>query len=237
MARKKPKRRWMGLLRRGLLLLLLLGVGLQVWYLGHILWWKGHNPESTAFMEEGLSRLQEKNPAAQIKHSWLPYSQLATNLKRAVVAAEDSHFSDHAGFDRDGLEAAIEKNWKQKRFAAGGSTISQQLSKNLLLSPSKNPLRKVQEALITVMLEKTWDKQRILEVYLNVIEWGAGVYGAQAAAQHYFRHEASQLSVEEAAFLAAVIPSPRYYDAHRSSKSLLRRSQRIAEQINLANIP
>lgn len=227
----------MGLLLRGVGLLFLLGCGVQVWYVGHIYWWKGHNPESTAFMDAGLARLQEKKPDARLKHEWVPYAMIATNLKRAVIVAEDSHFLDHAGFDVDGLEAAMEKNWEQKRFAAGGSTISQQLSKNLFLSASKNPFRKGQEALITVMLEKTWDKRRILEVYLNVIEWGSGIYGAEAAAKRYFNHSASKLSEDEASLLAAMIPNPRYYEGHRSAKGLLKRKQRIQEQLGAAKAP
>ncbi len=217
----------------GLLALLLL----QGWYLGHVLWWMHFNPGETAFMEAGLERLQEKRPQAQLKHRWVEYGRISIHLKRAVVAAEDSSFIAHEGFDWEGIEKAVEKNIKKRRFAAGGSTISQQLAKNLFLSASKNPLRKVEEAVITVMIEMVWSKRRILEVYLNVIEWGNGVYGAEAASQRYFGSTAASIGPGEAAHLAAMIPRPRYYETHRGAPGLLKRQGIIAERMWKVSVP
>ena len=173
----------MRMIWRGLLVVAAIVLLMQFWYLAHVLWWKSFDPDSTAFMEDGLERLQEKNPDAELRYRWVDYNRVSIQLKRAVIAAEDSRFLAHEGFDWEGMEVALEKNLKKGRIVAGGSTISQQLSKNLFLSASRNPLRKVQEAVITVMIESLWSKRRILEVYLNVIEWGNGVFGAEAAAR------------------------------------------------------
>jgi monofunctional biosynthetic peptidoglycan transglycosylase len=156
--------------------------------------------------------MRDKNPQAELKHQWLPYAKISVQLKRAVVAAEDDKFVDHEGFDWEGIQKAIEKNQKKGKVVAGGSTISQQLAKNLLLSPNKTVLRKGEEAIITLWLELLWDKQRILEVYLNVVEWGEGVFGAEAAARRYFNTGATQLSAEQAARLAVLLPAPRRYE-------------------------
>lgn len=225
------------LLWRGLLLLLVLFLLLQLWYLGHVLWWKAFDPTSTAFMEAGMARLQEKKPDAELRYRWVDYSRISMQLKRAVIAAEDSRFLSHEGFDWDGIELALEKNLKKGRIVAGGSTISQQLAKNLFLSASRNPLRKVQEAIITVMIESFWSKRRILEVYLNVIEWGNGIYGAEAASRRYFKTSAASLGRDQAALLAAMIPNPRYYETHRSSRGLLKRKAIIAARMSQVSAP
>ncbi len=217
----------------GLVALLLL----QGWYLGHVLWWMHFDPAETAFMEAGLERLHEKRPNAQLKHRWVSYNRISIHLKRAVVAAEDSRFIDHEGFDWEGIEKAVEKNIRKGRFAAGGSTISQQLAKNLFLSASKNPFRKAQEAVITVMIEVLWSKRRILEVYLNVIEWGNGIYGAEAAARRYFGGTAASLGPGESAHLAAMVPRPRYYETHRSAPGLLKRQGIIAARMTQVSVP
>lgn len=222
---------------RGLLALLGVFLLMQLWYLGHVLWWQQFDPNSTAFMEAGLERLQEKNPDAELRHRWVEYSRISGHLKRAVIAAEDSKFLEHEGFDWEGIEKAMEKNLKKGRIAAGGSTISQQLSKNLFLSASKNPFRKFQEAIITVMIEQIWSKRRILEVYLNVIEWGNGIYGAEAAARRYFKTSAAGVGAEQAAHLAAMIPNPRYYETHRSARGLLRRQGIIAARMGMVAAP
>lgn len=226
-----------GLWRWGLTGLVLL-LYVQIGYLTGVLWWTYFNPSNTAFMEAGLERLQEKKGAdAELRHKWVDYSRISIHLKRAVVAAEDSKFLAHEGFDWEALEKAVEKNIKKGRFAAGGSTISQQLAKNLFLSPSKNPLRKAQEAIITVMIEQLWSKRRILEVYLNVIEWGNGIYGAEAASRRYFKVSASGLGPSQAAFLAAMIPNPRYYETHRGSRGLLRRQAIISARMWQVAVP
>ena len=209
----------------------------QLGYLSGVVWWMYFNPSNTAFMESGLERLQEKKPEAELRHQWVDYPRISRNLKRAVIAAEDSRFLEHEGFDWEGIEKAVEKNIKKGRIVAGGSTISQQLAKNLFLSSSRNPLRKVQEAIITVMIEQLWSKRRILEVYLNVIEWGNGIYGAEAASRRYFKMSAASLGPSQAAHLAAMIPNPCYYETHRSSRSLLRRQGIIAARMYMVAVP
>ena len=222
---------------RGLLLLIVLVLLLQFWYLGHVLWWKAFDPTSTAFMEAGMDRLQEKKPDAELRYRWVDYNRISMQLKRAVIAAEDSRFLAHEGFDWEAMELAMEKNLKKGRIAAGGSTISQQLAKNLFLSASRNPLRKVQEAVITVMIESLWSKHRILEVYLNVIEWGNGIYGAEAASRRYFKTSSASLGRDQAALLAAMIPNPRYYETHRSSRGLIKRKSIIAARMSQVTVP
>ena len=144
---------------------------------------------------------------------------------------------DHEGFDWDGIQKAMEKNQKKGHFVAGGSTITQQLAKNLFLTPNRSLLRKGEEALITLMIEALWDKQRIFEVYLNVIEWGNGVFGAEAAARHYYGSSAAQLSAEQAAKLAGMVPNPRYYDGHRGAPGLGRKTAIILARMPAAEIP
>ncbi len=222
---------------KSLLLLAVLFLLMQFWYLGHVLWWKAFDPASTAFMEAGLERLQEKKPGAELRYRWVDYNRVSMHLKRAVIAAEDSRFLEHEGFDWDGIEKAVEKNLRKGRIVAGGSTISQQLAKNLFLSASRNPFRKLQEAVITVMIENLWSKRRILEVYLNVIEWGNGIYGAEAASGRYFKTSAAGLDPDQAALLAAMIPNPRYYETHRSARGLLKRKAIIAARMHQVYVP
>jgi monofunctional biosynthetic peptidoglycan transglycosylase len=209
----------------------------QVWIFLHVWWWVDHNPSSSAFMEDRLEILQAKDPDAELRHKWVPYQQISPLLKRAVIAAEDSNFTDHEGFDWEAIQRAMEKNAKKGKVVAGGSTISQQLAKNLFLSSKRTPWRKLEEALITMMLEKMMSKRRIFEIYLNVIEWGNGVFGAEAAARHYYRTGSASLSAGQAARLAAMIPNPRYYDKARNDRTLLRRANVIARGIRYAQIP
>lgn len=208
-----------------------------LWIFGHIVYWRHANPDSSAFMDTQLAKLQEDNPDAELKHSWVPYDRISANLKRAVIAAEDAKFADHEGFDWDGIEAAFEKNLKQGRIVAGGSTISQQLAKNLFLSSKKTPWRKIDEAVITVMLEAVMDKRRIFEIYLNVIEWGNGVFGAEAAARHYYRASAANLGRGQAAKLAAMVPNPRFYDKNRNATGLQRKTRIILRRMGMAELP
>ncbi len=188
-------------------------------------------------MEDRLEVLQEDNPNAVLKHRWVDYRKISTNLKRALIAAEDAKFVDHEGFDWDGIQKAYEKNLKKGKVVAGGSTISQQLAKNLFLSTKRTPWRKAEEAMITVMLEATMSKRRIFEIYLNVIEWGNGIFGAEAAAKYYYHTSAKNLNTEQAAKLAAMVPNPRYYDKHRQAKGLIRKTGIIAARMNSAEIP
>jgi monofunctional glycosyltransferase len=209
----------------------------QIWLLCNVLYLINHNPRSSAFMENRLETLQDKNAKAQLQHRWVPYSRISNHLKRAMVAAEDAKFIEHEGFDWEGMHKAYEKNIKKGKIVAGGSTISQQLAKNLFLSGSRNPLRKVQEAVITVMIEQLMSKQRIFEIYLNIIEWGNGVFGAEAAAQHYFNVSASNITATQAAQLAAIVPNPRFYDAHRNSRWIARRVELLSYRMHSAQIP
>ena len=222
---------------RGLKWFLLLLIVYQLWIFIHICWWINFNPSTSAFMEDRLELLQEKNPHAELKHRWVPYKNISPNLKRALIAAEDAKFVDHEGFDWEGIEKAYEKNLKKGKVVAGGSTISQQLAKNLFLSTKRTPWRKLEEAMITVMLESTMSKRRIFEIYLNVIEWGNGIVGAEAAARHYFGTSAKNLSSEQAAKLAAMVPNPRYYDKHQSARGLNRKTGIILHRMNSAAIP
>jgi monofunctional glycosyltransferase len=154
-----------------------------------------------------------------------------------MIAAEDSTFVEHEGFDWDGIQLAMEKNKKRGRYVAGGSTITQQLAKNLFLSPEKSYLRKGQEAIITLMLEYTLDKERILELYLNVIEWGNGVFGAEAAARRYFGVSAAQLSAEQAAKLAAMAPNPRFYERNGNAPGLRKKIGIIVARMPQVELP
>ncbi len=209
----------------------------QVWIFAHVLWWIKYNPSSSAFMETRLEAMQDTNPDAVLQYQWVPYAKISNNLKRALIASEDANFVDHEGFDWDGIQKAYEKDIKKGKIVAGGSTISQQLAKNLFLSWKRSPFRKIEEAAITVMMEAVMDKQRIFEIYLNVIEWGNGVFGAEAAARHYYHISASQLSVAQAAKLAAMVPNPRFYDKHFNAPGLARKTGIIMRRMNSSDIP
>ena len=209
----------------------------QLTYMARLWWWRDHNPETTAFMSARLEQIRSRDPGAVLRQAWIPYARLSPHLKRAIVVAEDARFVDHEGFDWEAIEKAREKIRQKGRVVAGGSTISQQLAKNLFLSAERTPWRKGQEALITVMIEHLMDKRRILEIYLNVIEWGDGVFGAEAAARHYFGRHASDLGPEEAARLAAMVPNPRYYDRHRNTAWLARKTQMILARMPAAELP
>ena len=202
-----------------------------------IWWWRDHPPRETAFMAYRMTELREKNPKAEIRYRFVPYDRIAPSLKRAMIAAEDSHFVEHEGFDWDGIQLALTKNQKKGRIVAGGSTITQQLAKNLFLSPARSYVRKAEEAVITLMLEAILDKQRIFELYLNVIEWGSGVFGAEAAAQRYFGTTAARLSPEQAARLAAMAPNPRFYERNQGAPGLNRKIGIILARMPAAELP
>ena len=210
---------------------------IQLSYLARVWWMKGHNPEMTAFMERHLDRLRVKDQGARISHAWVPYDRISVHLKRAIVVSEDARFVEHEGFDWNAIEKALERNRAKGRIVMGGSTISQQLAKNLFLSGERSPWRKGEEALITVMIEYVMDKRRILELYLNVIEWGDGVFGAEAAARHYFSTSALGLSAGQSARLAAMVPNPRYYDRNRSTPWLERKTRIILARMPQAELP
>ena len=226
-----------GLIKRLIVLFITYLILYQLWIFLHIVWWIKFNPSSSAFMQTRLEIIHETKPDAVLKHQWVDYANISNHLKRAVIASEDAKFKHHNGFDWEGIEAAYEKNLKKGKLIAGGSTISQQLAKNLFLSSSRTPWRKAEEVMITLMLEKVLDKPRILEIYLNMIEWGNGVFGAQAAAKHYFKVSAAKLDKTQAAKLAAMVPNPRYYDAHRNTRYLSRRIATIKARMRLAEVP
>lgn len=214
----------------------LLVLAYQLWVFGHLLWWTRFNPSQTSFMSLRLDELRQRSPDAQLRQQWVPYERISVHLKRAVVAAEDDGFVDHEGFDWEGIQKAMEKNRKKGRAVAGGSTISQQLAKNLFLSPSRSYLRKAQEAAITFMMEAVMDKRRILEIYLNVVEWGDGVFGAEAAAQRYYRVSAAQLGPEQAARLAVMLPNPRKYEKTFGPR-LAAHAARVAARMHYSQVP
>ncbi len=209
----------------------------HLWSAAQIVWWRFNPVGESSFMVYRMDELHAKNPRAQLKYTWVPYERISANLKRAMVAAEDAKFVDHEGFDWQGIQNALEKNQKRGRVVAGGSTITQQLAKNLFLTPSRSYLRKVQEAVLTVMLEALLPKRRILEIYLNVIEYGSGVFGAEAAARHYYGVGAAMLSPEQAARLAAMAPNPRFYERNPGAPGLNRKIGIILARMPAAELP
>jgi monofunctional glycosyltransferase len=187
---------------------------------------KEMNPIPTAFMEYRQEEWTQQNRDMEITQKWVPMSQISPNIIKAVLIGEDDKFWKHDGFDVKGMEQALERSLKKGKMA-GGSTISQQLAKNLYLSPSKNPVRKVKEAVLTWRIEKTLSKRRILEIYLNVAEWGDGIFGIEAAAHHYYHKSAKNLNGLEAAHLATVLPNPILYNAIGNQKYVQNRSRII----------
>lgn len=209
----------------------------QLWVFGHLMWWRTHDPDSTAFIRARLEAPQKDGKPLVLKHKWVPYEKISVHLKRALVVSEDDTFVDHEGFNWEAIQKALEKNEKKGKVVAGGSTISQQLAKNLFLSGERSFVRKGQEAAITVMMEAVMEKRRIFEIYLNVIEWGNGVFGAEAAARHYYGISAAQLSPEQAAKLAAMVPRPRFYDRNRNAPYLMKRAELIQARMHTAVVP
>jgi monofunctional biosynthetic peptidoglycan transglycosylase len=241
-----------------LALLVLAFLGLQLFFVGRIALMVVVAPQSTSFQRSEAWRIASEKGALRWRQQWMAYSQISDHLKRAVIASEDDSFTNHDGVDWDALEKAWEKNAKAEQKAAnqkpaaktgkgkpppkppkvvGGSTITQQLAKNLFLSGERTLLRKGQEFVLTLMLEHLLSKQRILEIYLNSVEWGEGVFGAEAAAQHYYRKPASQLSSYEAARLAVMLPRPRYYEKLPNSGYLTSRAEVIAGRMGGAQLP
>ncbi|MEW6001304.1 MAG: monofunctional biosynthetic peptidoglycan transglycosylase [Nitrospirota bacterium] len=188
---------------------------------------KKENPEKTSFMKYREKEWKEKGKKYRIKQIWVPLSRVSPFLIKAVLIAEDDRFWRHEGFDYEAIQKALEKDIKARKFKLGGSTISQQLAKNLYLSPTKNPLRKMREAVITWRLERVLSKRRILELYLNVAEWGEGVFGIEAASRHYYEKPSSELGPEEATRLAAILPNPMKYNPLRDQRYVVKRSNLI----------
>ena len=212
-------------------------LALQAFFFVQIWWWVDHNPSSTSFMRHQSELLKEKNPNFKLQHKWVPYNRISNNLKRAIIASEDANFSEHEGVDWDALQKAFEKNTKKGKVVAGGSTITQQLAKNLFLSGDRSYLRKAQEFIITYMLEFLMGKERIFEIYLNVVEWGVGIFGAEAASQHYYGVPAVNLGAAQAAKLAVMLPKPRFFDKNRGSNYLAQRTALILRRMGSAELP
>lgn len=190
------------------------------------------NPTTTAFMRLRQDEAKDEGrPRFAIRQKWVPYGQIAQTLKRAVVVTEDAAFFDHDGIDLNEIRASLERNWDEGKFTRGASTITQQLAKNLYLSPSRNPVRKLRELFITRRLEASLTKRRILEIYLNVIEWGDGIFGCEAAARTYFGKGAADLSRDEAALMAGAIINPRELRVDKPNKRLLRRQQIVLRRM------
>ncbi len=229
--------------------LLALVVAIELYFFAMTGWYAHVDPGSTSFMRSQMAIARAHDPNARMQHAWVPYARISDDLKRAVITSEDARFAEHEGVDWDAISKAYENNEKvgnektakgNRRNRArikGGSTITQQLAKNLFLSGERSYLRKAQELVIAYMLEFWMTKQRILEIYLNVIEWGDGVFGAEAAARHYFNVSAAQLDAAQSAELAVMLPNPRYYDAHRGSNYLVRRSAVIQRWMGDADLP
>ena len=188
---------------------------------------KKENPKKTALMEYREKEWKEEGKKVRMNQIWAPLSNISPYLLKAVLIGEDDKFWNHEGFDYEAIQKAIEKDIKAGRFKFGGSTISQQLARNLYLSPAKNPLRKMREAIITWRMERVLSKRRILELYLNVVEWGDGIFGVEAASKYYYGKPSSELTPQEAARLAAVLPNPRKYNPAGDQRYVANRSNLI----------
>lgn len=251
----KPFWRWLGLVAVAMLLL-------QLFFVVRIVAMLVIDPQSTAFQRSEAWRVATQKGALRWRQQWVPYDNISSNLKRAVIASEDDGFANHDGVDWDALEKAWEKNARAEERAAkaeariaarpaakspakpaktpkiiGGSTITQQLAKNLFLSGERTFLRKGQEFVLALLLEAVLSKERILEIYLNNVEWGEGVFGAEAAAQHYFRKSAAQLGTYEAARLAVMLPRPKYFEKLPNSSYVAGRAGVIARRLESAELP
>ena len=253
---------------RLLVLVMLAGLALQIYFVARIALMAVVDPESTAFERSEIWLVAKNTGSLKWRQQWVAYADLPDTLKRAVIASEDASFIEHEGVDVEALEKAWDKNTRAEQRAAqsanrldaaradgknngrvggsitarppkivGGSTITQQLAKNLFLSGERTLLRKGQELLLTLLLERLLNKQRILEIYLNSVEWGEGIFGAEAAAQHYYRKPAARLSAYEAARLAVMLPRPKYFETRASSGYLASRASTIAARMGGVEVP
>ena len=228
------------LLKLKIVLKIIFGIffSIQVYFFVQVIWYMEFNPKETAFMLAEKNRLSALNPPQAITKQWVPYEKMSLSIKQAVIASEDTNFTVHDGVDWNALEKAAKENATQGKIKRGGSTITMQLSKNLFLSAQQSYIRKAQEMIITGMLEVVLSKKRILEIYLNVAEWGVGIFGIEAAAKHYFGISASQLSPQQAAWLAAILPAPRRFDQKmRNSSIATNKADIILNRMRLVKIP
>jgi monofunctional biosynthetic peptidoglycan transglycosylase len=220
-----------------LLWVFLAGLALQVFFALRITLMIGLDPSSTSFQRSEAWRILQKEDKLLWRQEWVSYDALPRHIKSAVIASEDASFTDHGGVDWSAIEQAWKRNARQPKRVRGGSTITQQLAKNLFLSGERTLLRKGQELVITLMLEQLLSKQRILEIYLNHVEWGAGVFGTEAAARHYFRKPATRLSAYEAARLVVMLPAPKRFELAPQSRYLQSRAQTILARMGGVSIP
>ena len=237
MSKAAGKKKWRRPLVLMLLVPLLIVLGVQLYFFLMVCWYAQFNPRQTNMMSDQLAVLRESNPKAELKYVWVDYARISANLKRAVIASEDANFADHDGVDWEAMQKAYERNNRRHKVVGGGSTITQQLAKNLFLSGSRSYLRKGQELIIAFMLETVLSKERILELYLNVVEYGRGIFGAEAAARHYYRSSAAALAPAQAARLAVMLPNPRFYDKHRDTNYLARRTALIVRRMHASELP
>ena len=218
---------------RSLLVVVSFVLLVQLWIFASLAWWRYKPVETTMFMR--IDYWSE--PSKPIQHEWRDYDEISEYMKKAIVAAEDGKFMQHHGFDWDGIQAALERNNATGKVVAAGPTLSQQLAKNLFLYNKRSFIRKGQEAVATWMMERMWSKERILEVYLNSVEFGDNIYGVEAATQHYFGKSSRSLSREQAVFLAAILPNPKYYQDHQNDRKLQNRERMIRKYMRYSDIP
>ncbi len=232
------RRQWIRYLLAGLVLVFVL---YQLSFILRIAWYQHVNPTASSFMRATIHELRAEDPTASIVHQWVDYQQISPHLVRAVIASEDANFLYHNGVEWDAIRDAWDYNRAQASKGSsrrrGGSTITQQLAKNLFLSPKRSYLRKAQELILAYMIELLLSKERIIELYLNVAQWGHRHFGAEAAARRYFNTSASRLTAQQAAQLAVMLPNPRYYDTHGSTPYLRQRTQTIAQRMRLVDTP
>jgi len=221
------------LLKWGALACLVLAVAMTA-LVGSLNW---RNPQSTAFMDAERERLSEAKPPKAIAQVWVPYGRISLSAKRAVIAAEDSAFTQHDGVDWKAIELAMKTNAEKGKIKRGGSTITMQLAKNLYLSADRSYVRKGAELMITGLIELTLEKRRILEIYLNIAEWGVGIFGIEAAARHYFGVSAATLNDEQAAWLASILPAPKRADRRRDAPWIAQKAEVIQRRMLQVSVP
>ncbi|HTK00176.1 MAG TPA: monofunctional biosynthetic peptidoglycan transglycosylase [Bordetella sp.] len=232
---------WFRVISATVMLLLCAAILYELWLFCMVVWYDHRNPGSSSVMRQEMARLREDDPKVRLRFEWVDYDKINNTLKRAVIASEDANFIDHDGVEWDAMRKAWEYNQEQSELGhgrvRGGSTITQQVAKNLFLSGSRTYLRKGQELVLAYMIEWVMPKRRILEIYLNIAEWGVGVFGAQAAAEHYYGTNAARLNAAQAARLAAMLPNPRYYDKRGVTAYLGRRISILQRRMQQVDIP
>ncbi len=233
----RPRRGLVGWVWRLLVWLIAAVLLYQAYLFSSVLWYRWSNPQDTAFMANERARLSRLDPPRMIEQTWVPFDQISRFAKRAVIASEDTGFVDHGGVQWQAIEQAARANAESGQIRRGGSTITMQVAKNLYLSSDRSYVRKAQELVIALMIELLWDKQRILEVYMNVAEWGVGKFGIEAAAKHYFGVPASRLNARQAAWLAAILPAPKRYDRQRNSAWIERKTGIILRRMPQVQVP